>query len=98
VWSSCFTFLTPKGAASLPSCQNATELFDNLTDGKTKVFSSQQGTSDMTDNPFRFTIEKGGDDHPDVGKYRIRIITGNATSGFYDADRIQPSSLLASKT
>ena len=27
----------------------------------------------------------------------MRIITGNATSGFYDSDRIQPSSLVASK-
>jgi hypothetical protein len=151
-WSGYWTFTTQKSAASLPSYQNATELFDNLTDGKTigtlvggarlvvgkgvylpafeshvtytlqstltsgsiecliegisldtnggktKVFSSQQGYSDITDNPFRFTIEKRGDDHPDVGKYRIRIITGNSTSGFYDSDRIQPASLVASKT
>ena len=76
-------------------------LIENLSSdtngGKTKVFSSQQGYSDITDNPYRFTIEKRGDDHPDNGKYRLRIITGNATSGFYDSDRIQPSSLLASK-
>jgi hypothetical protein len=150
-WSANWTFTTPKSAGSLASYQNATELFDNLTDGKTigslvggaqlvpgkgvflpsfaahvtytlqstltsgsieclieglssdsnggktKVFSSQQGTSDITDNPYRFTVEKRGDDHPDVGKYRIRIITGNSTSGFYDSDRIQPSSLVASK-
>ena len=76
-------------------------LIENLSSdtngGKTKVFSSQQGYSDITDNPYRFTIEKRGDDHPDSGKYRLRIITGNATSGFYDSDRIQPSSLVASK-
>jgi hypothetical protein len=149
-WSSYWTFTTPKSGSGLASYQNATELWDNLTDGrtlgtlvggaqltskgvllplfeshvtytlqstltsgsiecliegissdtnggKTKVFSSQQGYSDITDNPFRFTIEKRGDDHPDSGKYRIRIITGNATSGFYDSDRIQPSSLVASK-
>ena len=76
-------------------------LIENLSSdtngGKTKVFSSQQGTSDITDNPYRFTIEKRGDDHPDSGKYRLRIITGNATSGFYDSDWIQPSSLVASK-
>jgi len=150
-WSAYWTFTTPKTGSGLPSYQNATELWDNLTDGrtlgtlaggaqltskgvylplfeshvtytlqntltsgsieclieglasdsnggKTKVFSSQQGYDDITANPFRFTIEKRGDDHPDVGKYRLRIITGNATSGFYDSDRIQPSSLLASKT
>ncbi len=150
-WSAYWTFRTPKSGGGLPSYQNATELWDNLTDGKTigslvggaqlvpgkgvflpafeshvtytlqstltsgsieclieglasdtnggktKVFSSQQGYSDITDNPFRFTIEKRGDDHVDVGKYRLRIITGNATSGFYDSDRIQPSSLIASK-
>jgi hypothetical protein len=150
-WSGYWTFITPKSGGGLASYQNATELWDNLTDGKTigtlvggaqltskgvflpsfeshvtytlqstltsgsieclieglssdsnggktKVFSSQQGSSDITDNPYRFTIEKRGDDHPDSGKYRIRIITGNSTSGFYDSDRIQPSSLLASKT
>jgi len=150
-WSAYWTFRTPKSGGGLPSYQTATELWDNLSDGKTigalvggaqlvpgkgvflptfeshvtytlqstltsgsieclieglsldtnggktKVFSSQQGYSDITDNPFRFTIEKRGDDHPDSGKYRIRIITGNATSGFYDSDRIQPSSLDASK-
>jgi hypothetical protein len=150
-WSAYWTFTTAKSGGGLASYQNATELWDNLTDGrtigalvggaqlvpgkgvylpafeshvtytlqstltsgsieclienlssdtnggKTKVFSSQQGTSDITDNPYRFTIEKRGDDHPDSGKYRLRIITGNATSGFYDSDRIQPSSLVASK-
>jgi len=150
-WSAFWTFTTAKSGGGLPSYQNATELWDNLTDGrtigalvggaqlvpgkgvylpafeshvtytlqstltsgsieclienlssdtnggKTKVFSSQQGYSDITDNPYRFTIEKRGDDHPDSGKYRLRIITGNATSGFYDSDRIQPSSLVGSK-
>lgn len=150
-WSAYWTFTTAKSGGGLPSYQTATELWDNLTDGKTigslvggaqlvpgkgvflptfeshvtytlqstltsgsieclieglsldtnggktKVFSSQQGYSDITDNPYRFTIEKRGDDHVDVGKYRLRIITGNATSGFYDSDRIQPSSLDASK-
>ena len=147
-WSAYWTFTTAKSGGGLPSYQTATELWDNLTDGKTigtlvggaqlmpgkgvylpafeshvtytlqstltsgaieclienlssdtnggktKVFSSQQGYSDITDNPYRFTIEKRGDDHPDSGKYRLRIITGNATSGFYDSDRIQPSSLV----
>lgn len=150
-WSAYWTFTTAKSGGGLPSYQTSTELWDNLTDGrtigslvggaqlvpgkgvllpafeshvtytlqstltsgsieclienlssdtnggKTKVFSSQQGYSDITDNPFRFTIEKRGDDHPDSGKYRLRIITGNSTSGFYDSDRIQPSSLVASK-
>ncbi len=59
----------------------------------------QQGYTDLTDNPYRFNVEKRGDDHPDVGKYRMRIITGNATEGgFYDSERILPTSpLVASK-
>ena len=152
-WSAYWTFTTPKSAGSLASYQTATELFDNLTDGKTigtlvggaqfvpgkgvllpafeshvtytlqstltsgsieflveglesdssggktKVVSMQQGYSDLTDNPYRFNVEKRGDDHVDVGKYRMRIITGNAASGFYDSERILPSSaLLASKS
>jgi len=150
-WSSYWTFTTPKSAGALPSYQNATELWDNLTTGKTigtlaggavltpkgvslpsfeshvtytlqstltsgtldfaveglesdssggktKVVSMQQGFTDITDNPYRFNVEKRGDDHPDVGKFRMRIITGNATTGFYDSDRILPASpLLPSK-
>ena len=151
-WSAYWTFTTPKSAFGLPSYQTATELWDNLADGKTigtlaggaqfvpgkgvylpsfeshvtytlqatltsgsieflveglesdsnggktKVVAMKQGYSDITDNPYRFNLEKRGDDHPDVGKYRMRIITGNAESGFYDSDRILPSApLVASK-
>jgi hypothetical protein len=150
-WSAYWTFTTPKSGSGLPSYQNATELWDNLTDGrtigtlaggaqliankgvflpafeshvtytlqstltsgsieclveglesdsnggKTKVFSSQQGYGDITANPYRFNLEKRGDDHPDVGKYRLRIITGNPEV-FYDSERILPSApLVASK-
>ena len=67
--------------------------------GKTKVWSMQQGYSDITDNPYRYNLEKRGDDHPDSGKFRMRIITGNAAEGgFFDSDRILPSSLVGSKT
>jgi hypothetical protein len=151
-WSAYWTFTTPKSGAGLPSYQNATELWDNLADGKTigtlaggaqfvpgkgvllpsfeshvtytlqstltsgfmeflveglesdsnggktKVASMQQGYTDITDNPYRFNVEKRGDDHVDVGKYRMRIITGNAATGFYDSERLLPSSpLVASK-
>ena len=147
-WSAYWTFRTPKSAFGLPSYQNATELWDNLADGKTigtlaggaqfvpgkgvllpsfeshvtytlqstltsgfieflveglesdssggktKVVSMQQGYSDITDNPYRFNVEKRGDDHVDVGKYRMRIITGNAATGYYDSERILPTSPL----
>jgi len=152
-WSSYWTFTTPKSGSGLASYQNATELWDNLTDGKTigtlaggaqfvagkgvllpsfeshvtytlrstltsgfmeflveglesdsnggktKVVSMQQGYTDLTDNPYRFNVEKRGDDHVDVGKYRMRIITGNpAEGGFFDSPRLLPTSpLVASK-
>jgi len=152
-WSSYWTFTTPKSGSGLASYQNATELWDNLTDGKTigtlaggaqfvagkgvllpsfeshvtytlqstltsgfmkflveglesdsnggktKVVSMQQGYTDLTDNPYRFNVEKRGDDHVDVGKYRMRIITGNAAEGgFFDSPRLLPTSpLVASK-
>ena len=152
-WSAYWTFTTPKSGAGLPSFQNATELWDNLTDGrtigtlaggaqfvpgkgvllpsfeshvtytlqstltsgfieflveglesdsnggKTKVVSMQQGYGEFSDNPYRFNVEKRGDDHVDVGKYRMRIITGNpAEGGFFDSPRLLPTSpLIASK-
>jgi len=149
-WSVYATFITPASGGGLDSYQNSSELWDNLTDGKsigtlvnaqltpkgvylptfsshvtyqlrstlssgtiqfliegldsdtnggkTKIVSMQQGYSDITDNPYRFNVEKRGDDHPDSGKFRIRIITGNAATGFYDSDRLVPSSLSRSKT
>lgn len=66
--------------------------------GKTKVWSMQQGYSDITDNPFRYNLEKRGDDHVDSGKFRMRIITGNPEEGgFFDSPRLQPTSLSGSK-
>ncbi|HPW21178.1 MAG TPA: hypothetical protein PLE61_10230 [Vicinamibacterales bacterium] len=144
-WSAYWTFVTPKSAAALPSFQNATELWDNLTDGrtigtlagganlvagkgvylptldshvtytlqstltsgtidfaveglksdskgeKTKVVSMQEGSSEFTTNPFRFNVEKRGSDHPDSGKFRMRMITGDAVNKIFDSDRILPS-------
>jgi hypothetical protein len=67
--------------------------------GKTKVWTMQQGYSDITDNPYRFNLEKRGDDHPDAGKFRMRIITGNPEEGgFFDSPRLLPTSLSRSKT
>ena len=149
-WSAYWTFRTPKSGAGLPSYQNATELWDNLADGKTigtlvggaqfvagkgvllpsfesrvtytlqspltsgsieflveglasdsnggntKLISMQQGYTDPTDNPYRFNVEKRGDDHVDVGKYWMRIVTGSpAEGGFFDSPSLLPSSPLA---
>jgi hypothetical protein len=151
-WSSYWTFttVTKIDPSQLPSYQTATELWDNLTDGKTigtavnatfvpgkgvllpdfsshvtyelkqtltsgtmqfmienldsdtnggktKICSMQQGYGDITANAYRFNVEKRGDDHPDVGKFRMRIITGNSESGFYDSERLIPTDLDGSK-
>jgi hypothetical protein len=151
-WSAYWTFTTARSGAGLPSYQTATDLWDNLTDGRTigslaggaqllpgkgvylpsfeahvtytlqstltsgfieclveglesdsnggmtKVVAMQQGYSGITDNPYHFNVEKRGDDHVDVGKYRMRTITGNPASGVYNSDRILPTSfLVASK-
>ena len=133
-WSAYWTFTTAKSGGGLPSYQTATELWDNLTDGrtlgtlvggaqltakgvvlpsfeshvtytlqstltsgsieclienlssdtnggKTKVFSSQQGYSDITDNPYRFTIEKRGDDHADSASTGCASSPGTRPAG-----------------
>lgn len=45
---------------------------------KTKLMSMQEGTSDITTNRYRFTVEKRGVGFPIPGQVRIRIIVGDA--------------------
>ena len=66
------------------------ENLDSDTNGaKTKVVSMQEGYSDFTDNQYRFNVEKRGDDHPNAGAIRMRIITGDPYD-FSDSDRFYP--------
>lgn len=44
---------------------------------KTKMMSMQEGTSDITTNDYRFTVEKRGASYTAPGQVRIRIIVGD---------------------
>ena len=46
--------------------------------GKSKMMAIQQGFSEPTTNPYRFTIEKRGSGYPEPGATTCRIITGNS--------------------
>jgi hypothetical protein len=61
-------------------------LDEDTNGGKTKVVTMQAGYGDFTANPYRFNVEKRGDDHPNAGLFRMRIITGDPET-FYDSDR-----------
>ena len=59
--------------------------------GKSKVMAIQQGTTDITDNPYRFTVEKRGSGYVTPGQTRYRIITGNPTSRVFDSGSVVPN-------
>lgn len=46
--------------------------------GKSKMMSIQQGFGDITDNAYRFTMEKRGSGYFDPGQTRYRIITNGS--------------------
>ena len=46
--------------------------------GKSKMMAIQQGFSDITDNPYRFTLEKRGSGYSEPGQTRYRIITNGS--------------------
>jgi hypothetical protein len=59
--------------------------------GKSKMMAMQQGTGDITDNPYRFTVEKRGSGYVEPGQTRYRIITGNPTSKVFDSNSTTPN-------
>jgi hypothetical protein len=59
--------------------------------GKTKMMAIQQGTGDITDNPYRFTVEKRGSAYVTPGQTRYRIITGNNTTKVWDSASVVPN-------
>ncbi|HEX5475564.1 MAG TPA: hypothetical protein VFX12_12970 [Vicinamibacterales bacterium] len=56
---------------------------------KSKVFSMQQGSDDITTNDYRFTAELRGSDYPTPGAVTCRMIAGDGVSR--DCDRIVES-------
>jgi hypothetical protein len=69
----------------------ATNIKSAAPGGKSKMMAMQQGTGDITDNPYRFTIEKRGSGYVTPGQTRYRIITGNATSRVFDSGSANPN-------
>lgn len=69
----------------------ATNIKNAAPGGKSKMMAMQQGTADITDNPYRFTIEKRGSGYSTPGQTRYRIITGNATSRVFDSGSVNPN-------
>jgi len=59
---------------------------------KTKLMSMQEGTSDITTNDYRFTVEKRGGSYVAPGQVRIRIIAGDAEDHgrIFDSAPLQP--------
>jgi hypothetical protein len=59
---------------------------------KTKLMSMSEGTSDITTNDYRFTVEKRGVSYTAPGQVRIRIIAGdNEDQGrIFDSASLQP--------
>jgi len=57
---------------------------------KTKVFTMQEGTNDITDNDYRMTVEKRGISYSTPGAVTWRIILGDAYehARIIDGDRI----------
>lgn len=53
--------------------------------GKSKMMAIQEGFGDITDNDYRFTIEKRGSGYVSPGQVRYRIITGDAGSRVFDS-------------
>ncbi|MEW5980980.1 MAG: hypothetical protein AB1806_01260 [Acidobacteriota bacterium] len=96
---SVITYTLPTTLTSGAVEFNVENLDPDSDGGKTKVFSMQEGYGDITANRYRFNLEKRGDDHADVGKFRLRIITGNAEEGaFSDSPRLAPTGFSISKT
>jgi len=59
---------------------------------KTKLMSMQEGTSDITTNDYRFTIEKRGASYTAPGQVRIRVIAGDSGDHgrIFDSAPLQP--------
>lgn len=59
---------------------------------KTKLMSMQEGTSDITTNDYRFTVEKRGVSYTAPGQVRIRIIAGDSGDHgrIFDSASLQP--------
>ena len=92
-----FTGATSLVTYALPATLQAGEIsamvkgIDEGSPGdKTKIFTMQEGTNDITDNDYRMTVEKRGIQYSPPGAVTWRIILGDAYehARIIDGDRI----------
>src|SRR5215471_9772071 len=63
--------------------------FDEGSPGdKSKIMSMQEGTSDITTNDYRFTVEKRGRSYFLPGAVTFRIIVGGGEHAIFDGNRV----------
>jgi hypothetical protein len=79
---SLITYALPQPLTAGEFSVRVTGLTTSSTGDKTKIFSMQEGQSDITDNRFRATIEKRFN-----GEISFRFISGDAVNGVINADR-----------
>jgi hypothetical protein len=66
--------------------------FDEGSPGdKSKIMSMQEGTSDITTNDYRFTVEKRGSSYFLPGAVTFRIIVGGGEDAIFDGVRLAVS-------
>ena len=79
---SLITYALPQPLTAGEFSVRVTGLTTSSTGDKTKIFSMQEGQTDITDNRFRATIEKRFN-----GEISFRFISGDAVNGVVNADR-----------
>jgi hypothetical protein len=63
--------------------------FDEGSPGdKSKIMSMQEGTSDITTNDYRFTVEKRGSSYFMPGAVTFRVIVGGGEHAIFDGVRL----------
>ncbi len=67
-----------------------TNLSTKVHGAKSSVFSMGEGTSNITTNDYRATVDFRARDYPDPGSVACRIITGDHTSRIFDCPRSRP--------
>ena len=81
-FESLITYALPQPLTAGEFSVKVTGLTTSSAGDKTKIFSMQEGQTDITDNRFRATIEKRFN-----GEISFRFITGDAVNGVVNADR-----------
>jgi hypothetical protein len=87
---SFITYALPQTLIEGEFSMMVTGIDDGSPGDKSKVMSMQEGPDvhDITDDDYRFTLEKRGRDYPAPGTVAMRVITGGSEEPF-DTQRVQ---------